>query len=315
MQDNYGRNINYLRLSITDVCNYRCIYCMDSDGIGNQKQGPLLSIEELINIGRTAVDCGIQKIRLTGGEPLVRKDVLKLCEGLGSIAGLAELALTTNGALLPEMAEDLKAVGVDRLNISLDTLNEAKFKRITRAGKLDEVLKGIEQAVKIGFENTKINVVLMAGINDDEIVDFVNLTRNYPLSVRFIELMPIGPGKTLYDTNYISNDVVLDKVPELVAIKQEGVSSLYKLKDSPGTVGLISPISHCFCESCNRIRVTADGRLLPCLHSDLEYSVRGLTQKELKDTFMLAVKNKPVSHHIIENHVSDNSDYMHKIGG
>ena len=315
MQDKYGRNINYLRLSITDLCNYRCIYCMDSDGVKKRDHSDILSIEELINIGEVAVECGINKIRITGGEPLVRGGVLKLLEGLKGINGLDELVITTNGAKLSDMAMDLKAVGVDRLNISLDTLNEEKFKKITRIGSLSEVLNGIEAANKAGFKNTKINVVLMAQINDDEIEDFVNLTRNNPVSVRFIELMPIGPSKEWYDERYVSTDEVIKRVPELIALKKDGVSNVYKLKDAIGTVGLISPISNCFCGQCNRLRITSDGRLRPCLHSDLEYNVRGLSNTELADIFRIAVNNKPNSHHIVEKHTSDSSDYMHKIGG
>lgn len=315
MQDKYGRNINYLRLSITDVCNYRCMYCMDSDSEIKRNHGELLSLKEIINIGKAAVDCGINKIRLTGGEPLLRTDILELCEGLRSIDGLDELAITTNGAMLSEMAYDLKSSGVDRINISLDTLNEDKFKTITRTGSLKEVLNGVEETIKVGFNNTKINVVLMAGINDDEIKDFVNLTKDKPVSVRFIELMPLGPCKAWYEDRFISTETVIKEVPELTATMCDGVSNVYKLGDATGTVGLISPISNCFCERCNRLRVTSDGRLLPCLHSDLEYNIKGLSNRDLVDAFYLAINNKPVSHHIAETHTSDNSDYMNNIGG
>ena len=315
MKDNYGRDINYLRLSITDLCNYRCIYCMDSEGVKKCEHSDILSIEELINISNTAVECGIKKIRLTGGEPLVRKGVLKLCEGIKAIDGLEELVLTTNGSKLSEMARDLKSAGVDRINISLDTLNEDRFRKITRLGCLEDVLKGIEEAVNVGFKDIKINVVLMAGINDDEVEGFIGLTKDAPINVRFIELMPIGPCKEWYDERFISTDIVTEKVSNLVPIKKDGVASVYKLNDSVGTVGLISPITNIFCNECNRLRVTADGRLLPCLHSDLEYKIRGLQDKELKEAFITAIRNKPCSHNIVEKHTSDNSDYMHKIGG
>ena len=315
MKDNYGRDINYLRLSITDLCNYRCIYCMDSEGIKKREHSDILSIEELINISRIAVECGIKKIRLTGGEPLMRKGVLQLCEGLKAINGLEELVLTTNGAKLTEMSKDLKSAGVDRINISLDTLNEDRFKKITRLGDLKDVLNGIEGAVKAGFKDIKINVVLMASINDDEIEDFIKLTKDNPVNVRFIELMPIGPCKDWYNERFISTSIVTEKVPDLEAVKKDGVANLYRLKDSVGTVGLISPITNIFCERCNRLRVTADGRLLPCLHSDLEYKIRGLSNEGIKETFVLAIKNKPCSHSIIEKHASDNHDYMNKIGG
>lgn len=315
MQDNYGRNINYLRLSVTDLCNYRCIYCMDDDGVGKRNHDDILSIGELIDISKAFVSCGIDKIRITGGEPLVRKGVLNLCEGLKVIDGLKELVMTTNGKMLTEMAADLKSVGVDRLNISLDTLNGEKFRKITRIGSIEEVFRGLEASFKAGFDNIKINVVLMAGINDDEIEDFVNFTKDNPVSVRFIELMPIGPCKEWYEERYISTSIVLEKAKDLIPVKKDGVAGIYKLQNATGSVGLISPISNYFCSECNRVRVTADGRLLPCLHSDLEYNLKGLSDIELKKVFMQAVKNKPIGHHIIENRASDNSGYMHKIGG
>lgn len=315
MKDNYGRNINYLRLSITDLCNYRCIYCMDNEGIKKREHNEILTIEELINISRIAVECGINKIRLTGGEPLVRKGVLQLCEGLKAINGLEELVLTTNGAKLSEMAKDLKSVGVDRLNISLDTLNDDKFRKITRIGCLEDVIKGIDEAINVGFKDIKINVVLMAGINDDEISKFIDFMKDNPVNVRFIELMPIGPCKEWYNDRYISTNIVTEKVPDLVPIKKDGVANTFRLKDAMGTVGLISPITNIFCNECNRLRITADGRLLPCLHSSLEYQIKGLSNKDIKEAFYTAIRNKPRSHNIVEKHISDNSDYMHEIGG
>lgn len=315
MQDDYGRNINYLRLSITDACNCRCIYCVDSNKQIKYENSKLLTLEELVNIGKIAIECGINKIRITGGEPLLRQDLLRLCERLKKIKGLEELAITTNGSRLANMAVELKAVGVDRLNISLDTLNADKFKLITKIGDFDTVWSGINSVMKAGFTNTKINVVLMRGINDDEIVDFVNLTKDNPISVRFIELMPIGPCRECHNEYFISSKEVYEKVPELTKLGQDGVSELYKLRGALGTVGLISPISACFCDTCNRLRVTADGRLLPCLHSDLEYNVSGLSDEELTQIFQLAIKNKPKGHYISENHASDNCLYMNKIGG
>lgn len=315
MQDSFNRNIDYLRLSITDSCNYRCIYCMDNDGANKRIQDDILSIEELIDISKAAVLCGIRKIRITGGEPLIRKGVLSLCERIKQINEVEELNITTNGTGLYKMATDLKKAGVDRLNISLDTLNEDRFRNITRIGNLEETLHGIECAIKAGFNKIKINVVLIGGINDDEINDFVELTKENPISVRFIELMPIGPCKKWEKDRFISTNEVLKQVPELLPDGKDGVASIYKIKDYAGSVGLISPISHCFCSECNRLRVTADGRLIPCLHSDIEYSVRGLSIDELKNRFIYAINNKPKEHHIIEKHVSDNNDCMYNIGG
>lgn len=315
MLDSFGRDINYLRLSVTDTCNYRCEYCMDSGTSNGSRHGDALSTREFINICDAAIECGIKKIRITGGEPLTRPGITDLCRGIRSLEGIEELAITTNGALLKEMAYELKTSGVDRINISLDTLNEEKYRKITATGELTEVLQGIDAAFKAGFSNIKVNVVLMGGINDDEIMDFVNLTVDNDISVRFIELMPIGPCVRWEDSRFISTDTVLKVVPKLVPIEKNGVARLYRLENSRGTVGLISPLSNRFCNECNRLRITADGRILPCLHSDIEYSIRNFSRQEIIDTICTAVNNKPRQHYINEKHISDNKDYMHNIGG
>lgn len=315
MLDSYGRNIDYLRLSVTDACNYKCIYCMNSEGISRHNHCNVLSIEELINISKIAVDCGIRKIRITGGEPLLYEGIINLCVGLKSINGLEELSLTTNGSKLFTMSKALKNAGVDRLNISLDTLNEEKFKTITRNGNLKEVLQGLDAAVSHGFTNIKINVVLMKGINDDEIASFCNLTKKYPIQVRFIELMPIGPCKEGYKDKFVSTNAVLEALPELKAENKDGVARMYKLDNALGSVGLISPITNYFCEECNRLRVTSEGQLLPCLHSDLKYDLRGFSNQEIRNTICTAMKNKPKRHNISINNNSDNKSFMNQIGG
>lgn len=341
MQDRYGRKIDYLRLSITDLCNYRCVYCMGSEGVQKKDHSDILSIEELISVGKAAVACGVKKIRITGGEPLVRKGLISLCKELKAIPGLEELALTTNGAMLKEMAHDLKEAGVDRINISLDTLKEKRFSEITRIGKLSDVLSGIDAAKDAGFSEIKINVVLLGGVNEDEIEDFAAFAKDHSVQVRFIELMPIGPCKNWDKGRFVSADVVLEKAPGLVFRGKEGVARIYDFDDleckeskndksegrsedrsegrskekSKGSIGLISPLSQCFCSECNRIRVTADGRLLPCLHRDLEYKLKGLSEDEMKKTMEAAIANKPDGHKMGDTHRSDNPDYMHQIGG
>jgi len=314
MYDLTGRKIDYLRLSVTDLCNYRCIYCMGPDGVCKRSHREILSIEELAEIGRAAVACGVRKIRLTGGEPLVRRGILDLCRMLRKLDGLEELTLTTNGAALPQMARELKDAGVDRLNISLDTLDEAMFRTITRQGELHQVLDGLAAAEEAGFAHTKINTVLLGGINDGEIRRLAELTRDRDHSVRFIELMPLGVCADWPKERFLGADAVLRAVPELEPLGSDGVAELYRVPGWTGTVGLIRPVSHCFCGRCNRIRVTADGRLKPCLHSDMEIPLRGLRGEELEQTIREAAAVKPEGHHLADHH-SDSRRNMNEIGG
>ena len=315
MQDTLGRTIDYLRLSVTDLCNYRCQYCMGCEGVPKRSHQDILSIEELAQIGEAAIRCGVKKIRLTGGEPLVRRGILELCRQLRKIEGLKELTMTTNGAALPQMAAQLKDAGVDRLNVSLDTLRPERFRAITRCGELDDVLRGLQAAEKAGFTDTKLNVVLLGGINDDEIADFAALTGERPYCVRFIELMPMGVCADWPQERFLSADAVLQAVPELEFAGQSGVSEVYRLPNGKGSVGLIRPMSHTFCGLCNRIRVTADGKLKPCLHSLDEYDLRGLQGKALEAAIRRAVEKKPLEHHLLKQHRSDTERQMHEIGG
>ena len=289
MRDTSGRRIDYLRLSVTDLCSYRCQYCMGCEGVPKRGHHEILSIEELAQIGQAAIRCGVKKIRLTGGEPLVRRGILELCRQLRKIDGLEELTMTTNGAALPQMAAQLRAAGVDRLNVSLDTLRPERFREITRCGELEDVLRGLQAADKAGFTDTKLNVVLLGGMNDDEIADFAALTRDRPYCVRFIELMPMGVCADWPKERFLSADAVLQAVPELEFSGQSGVSEVYRLPNAKGSVGLIRPMSHTFCGSCNRIRVTADGKLKPCLHSRQEYNLRGLSGADLEAAIRRAV--------------------------
>lgn len=314
MQDGCGRTIDYLRLSVTDLCNYRCRYCMPPEGVVKRNHGDMLSLEELAEIAEAAVRVGVKKIRLTGGEPLVRRGIVELCRRLRAIPRLEELCLTTNGALLPQLAAPLREAGVDRLNISLDTLQPDRFAEMTRLGRLSDTLAGIEAAEAAGFHNLKLDTVLIGGFNDDEIEDFVNLTREHPWEVRFIELMPMAPCAEWDKGCFLPDDTVLQKIPALQQIEPCGVARRYRLPGAAGTVGLISPVHHDFCAQCRRIRVTADGKLKGCLHSAEELPLRGLHGPELKDAIRQGILHKPERHHLAERR-SDTPRNMNQIGG
>lgn len=314
MTDSYGRTVDYLRLSVTDLCNYRCRYCMPAEGVEKRQHHEILTVEECIEIGRAAVDCGIRKIRLTGGEPLVRRGILEICRGLREIPGLKELCLTTNGSLLSRMAEPLRQAGVDRLNISLDTLRPDRFSAMTRLGSLSEALEGIAAAESAGFQNLKLDSVLIGGFNDDEIGDFAALTMDHPWEVRFIELMPIGPCAGWDAACFLPSDAVTERLPSLLPIEAKGVARRFHLPGAKGTIGLISPISHDFCSQCSRIRITADGKLKSCLHSRTELRLKGLHGDALNDAIRQGILQKPSRHHLAERS-SDTRRTMNQIGG
>lgn len=314
MRDDFGRSIDYLRLSVTDKCNLRCQYCMPEAGVPSRDHGSILRVEECVAIAEAAVRLGVSKIRITGGEPLVRRGILEICRGVGAIPGLKELCLTTNGLLLERYAESLREAGVNRLNISLDTLNEEKYRRITRWGELRDAQKGLQAAEAAGFENIKINTVLMGGINDDEIPALVALTRDKPCEVRFIELMPIGECASWEPARFIPAEAVLRACPGLIPCPARGVAERYQMPGFRGTVGLIRPMSHRFCGDCNRIRVTADGMLKPCLHSSEEVPLRGLSEDALLAAVKAGIGKKPMRHHMAERG-SDTGRTMNQIGG
>ncbi len=314
MKDTFNRKIDYLRLSVTDRCNMRCIYCMPADGVKKLSHADVLSVEETIETVKAATKCGITKVRLTGGEPLIHKGIIKICKGISAIPEVKELCLTTNGVLLKTMASDLKNAGVDRLNISIDTLQSEKYKKITRIGTIEKALEGIDAAEKAGFENIKLNVVLMGGINDDEIVDFVNLTRSKPWEIRFIELMQMGECFNWNKSCFISSDEILKRCPKLREIEASGVAKRYKIDGALGTVGIISPVSHSFCTECNRIRVTADGRLKPCLHSNIEIRIKGLHGSDLENAIISGINKKPMEHTLSQAGSCSHRN-MHQIGG
>ena len=312
MEDTFGRKVDYLRLSVTDLCNYRCRYCMPAEGVCKRGHGEILSVEECVEIVQAAAKCGVSKVRLTGGEPLVRRGILDICRGIAAIPEIEELCLTTNGSLLPELAAPLRQAGADRLNISLDTLRPQRFTHMTRVGRLEDVLRGMDAAREAGFLHTKLNVVLMKGFNDDEIPDFVDIARRFPVEVRFIELMPIGEGDS---EQFLPGEAVLTACPDLRPIEDSGVAQRYRPSVGQGLVGLIQPMSHRFCGGCNRIRVTADGKLKPCLHDCQELPLRGLHGEELLRAVQRGIAVKPERHYMAETGHSESGRNMNQIGG
>ena len=316
MIDSFGRNITYLRLSVTDLCDLRCRYCMPKEGVPKKPHGEILTFEELVEITEAAVELGVTKVRITGGEPLVRRGIVDLCARIRQIPGLRELALTTNGMMLGSLAKPLKDAGVDRVNISLDTLDPDKFRQMTRFGDLRRVLEGLRAAMEAGLAPVKINTVLIGGFNDDEIASFVEMTRENAIQVRFIELMPVGPAAAFPAESFISCDEVLKKVSRLRPAGTSGVSRVYRLPGAAGTVGLITPVSHEFCSGCDRVRVTSDGKLKPCLHSGEEIPLKGLHGAELKEMISYGIGKKPASHDILSPGVRSAGDRtMNAIGG
>lgn len=318
MKDQFGRKINYLRISVTDLCNLRCIYCMPKEGIPKIQHEDILSVEEIEEIVKVFVKLGVNKIRLTGGEPLVRKGILDIVERIGKLEGIRDFAMTTNGLLLKEYAKDLKALGLKRVNISLDTLDDKKYSSITRIGSFQRIMKGIEAAKEVGLTPIKINTVLVGGFNDDEIEDLVRLTEKEEIDVRFIELMPIGEAIKLKADHFLSNEIVLQRVPNLIKIDGEDPSSpavYYKLPNGKGKIGLINPVSCKFCKNCNRVRLTSQGKLKLCLHSDVEIDLREALRRgqAIEKIIMDAISKKPESHKLEDGvYVSKK---MYQIGG
>ncbi len=297
MIDSYSRSITYLRLSVTELCNLRCRYCMPEEGICKKPHEEMLTEDEMIQAVRAAAALGIRKLRITGGEPLVKKNIVSICQRASKVEGIDEVDITTNATLLPELAKPLKTAGVKRLNISLDTLDAGKYAYISRRGSLEDAFNGIRAAFDAGFEKIKLNTVLIGGFNDGEIPALVELTRRYPLDLRFIELMPMYDSGDFGPEAFIPYTVVLDKLPELTPDAPDGgVAKLYRLPGAKGDIGLISPVSAHFCAECNRIRLTADGRLKPCLHSNTEYPIKGLDYEGMLSQFKIAIMAKPSWH-------------------
>ena len=316
MKDPFGRDITYLRLSVTELCDLRCRYCMPAAGVPKRRHEDMLTEEETVLAVSVAAELGVRKVRLTGGEPLVKRNILSLAERVAAVPGVKELCLTTNGVHLPALAGPLRAAGVKRVNVSLDTLDAAKYAHITRVGRLKDALAGLDAALNAGFERVKINAVLIGGFNDDEIPALADLTRRYPLDVRFIELMPMGAGD-FEKSAYVSGDLVLEKLPELQKEAEDGaVAALYRLPGAQGQVGIIRPLSCQFCDRCDRIRLTADGRIKPCLHQRAEYPLKGLSRDGMKAQFLAAIANKPPCHGELSYAAPSQAHRpMHRIGG
>ena len=305
--DKFNRVVDYVRISVTDRCDFRCVYCMD-DEMKFVPRAQLLTLEEISKIAQAFTELGVKKIRITGGEPLVRRNVIKLFQDIGELPNLHELVLTTNGSQLTKMAQDLKDAGVKRINISLDSLDADKFKRITRVGELDNVLAGIDTALATGFEKIKINTVILKNRNDDEIIDLVRYASDRGMDISFIEEMPLGVigdhdrAEAYYSSDDIKKDI--EQVFELVPTTEttNGPSKYFKLPETGTRVGFISPHSHNFCDDCNRVRLTCEGRLLLCLgqeHSvDLRKTLRAYPEdkEKLKQAIRDSMLIKPKGH-------------------
>ena len=317
MIDKLGRNITYLRISVTDKCNLRCRYCMPEEGVCKKGHADMLTEDEFITAVEAAASLGITKLRITGGEPLVKKNIVSICRRAAAVEGIKEVCLTTNGVLLPQLAKPLKEAGVKRLNLSLDTLDPQKYAYITRIGKMETFKTGLDAAFEAGFEKIKINAVLIGGFNDDEIVPMAELTKQYPLDMRFIELMPMYDSGDFGMAAYLPYSRVLEKLPEAMPVAQDGgVAKLYRLPGALGNIGLISPVSAHFCGECNRLRLTADGKLKPCLHAADEYSIKGLDFDGVKAVMEQAIWNKPAWHGDLDAlHRSQAGRNMNEIGG
>ncbi|MBW2515130.1 MAG: GTP 3',8-cyclase MoaA [Deltaproteobacteria bacterium] len=325
--DGCGRKIDYLRISITDQCNLRCGYCMPMRSRRHHvNKADILTFEELVRLGSAAVTAGIKKIRITGGEPLVRNSIVQLCRMLAKIDGLEELTLTTNGVRLKQLAQPLKDAGVQRVNISLDTLIREKFKKITGKDRLLQVLTGIREAEKIGLAPIKINTVVMRGINDDEVPDLAGLSVKNPYQVRFIEMMPIDKNsRFIFKQMYISTQDIIKKIPDINQAhivfpqKRSGPAKLFALPGAKGCIGFISAVSQHFCRNCNRLRLTANGKLRTCLFAKDETDFKSALQKgagkvDLIELFRKSILNKPQQH---EESASDLLEHlsMYAIGG
>ncbi|MEE2905986.1 MAG: GTP 3',8-cyclase MoaA [Gemmatimonadota bacterium] len=309
MIDQFGRSVEYLRVSITDKCNLRCVYCMPLEGLPWLQRDELLSYEEIEQIVRVMAPMGLERLRITGGEPLVRRDVPELVRLLAAVPGIRDLSLSTNAVLLAEQADALKAAGISRLNVSLDSLQEDRVDRIARRpGSYPRIMEGLAAAEEVGFSPIKINVVLIKGENDDEIQDFAEITRKHPWHVRFIEMMPTGANLDLSAQQFISCTEVLHRVREIDKLEPvpgpfgNGPAEYYQFPGAPGTIGVITPMSHNYCDRCNRMRLTADGQLRPCLFGDLQTNLRDPLRAgedlalHIRDTLEV----KPERHYLIQ---------------
>jgi len=325
MIDKHSRKINYLRVSVTDLCNLRCVYCMPAGGSELSDRDEILSFEEILKIIKHGVSLGLNKIRLTGGEPLVRRDITSFIKQISDIEGINDIALTTNGINLKEHADTLKKSGLSRLNISLDTMRADRFSDITRGGNIQDVFDGVEEVLKVGFTGTKMNTVIMRGQNDDEILDFVRYILERNIELRFIELMASGWKNMVDADRYIPSSEIMEKIQEigeLVPVNERaggGPATIYRMKGSLGSIGFISAVSKPFCSTCNRLRLTSDGKLRSCLLSGGEVDIKNILRsssfseeelaEKLTESFIKATTMKPIVHS------GENKAVMNQIGG
>jgi GTP 3',8-cyclase len=312
LKDQFGRGIEYLRISVTDRCNFRCVYCMPLEGLPWLPKQEILRYEEITEIVRQLAPLGLRRLRLTGGEPTIRPQLEALVRMLRDIPGIEDIALSTNGVRLPEMAASLAAAGLDRVNLSADSLRPDRVRAIARRDLGFDLVRAARAATEAGLSPVKINVVVMRGTNDDEIVDFAALTRDHPWHVRFIELMPVGDLRELTWDHVVPTAEVLDRIAALGALADDagpargnGPARYYRLPDAAGTIGVITPMTHTYCESCNRVRLTADGRLRTCLFGDHEVLLRDAVRggEPLEPLFRRALAEKPKEHQLLQMQV------------
>lgn len=330
MLDSYNRDINYLRISVTDRCNLRCTYCRPIEGVSLKGHDDILRYEEILRVVSRAVTLGFVKVRLTGGEPLVRRGFVEFAVDLKKIKGLEDISLTTNGILLAKYAEGIFNAGITRINISLDSLDRGKYAQITRGGNLDDVFHGIAAAEKVGFSPIKINTVIVRGFNDNEVLDFARLARGKPFQIRFIEVMPVSQVNTGHPEDFLPNHQLLETISRHFRLtplkgkkhKSDGPARIYKLQNGLGEIGFIDPVSDHFCETCNRLRLMADGKLRACLLKDEEVDLKAALRQncsdgELDELIRRAVRLKPEKHDLdcTDRHLKKCHRDMSDIGG
>lgn len=326
--DRFGRTIDYLRISLIDHCNLRCVYCMPLQGLKFTRPDELLSAAEIERVARAALQAGFRKFRLTGGEPTLRPDLEEIVRRLAALPGVSDLAMTTNAILLPRLAPRLAQAGLKRVNVHLDTLHPGRLQRLMRFGTVDEIWAGLQAAEAAGLTPIKVNVVVVRGYNDEDVVDLARLTWEHPWQVRFIELMPLGGGEEarVALSQYVSNDWVKARLEEafgplepLPAAHASDEAVLYRFPGAPGTIGMISPVSQPYCHTCNRMRLTADGKLHLCLLHDDELDLRsllrnGASEEQLAELLLAAVRAKPTGHALSQG-VAPEERSMYQIGG
>ena len=309
MRDQFGRRVEYVRVSVTDKCNLRCVYCMPLDGLEWLKRESLLSYEEIASVLRTMAGMGLEKVRITGGEPLVRKDLPRLVSLVAEIPGIVDISLSTNAVLLGDQAQALRDAGISRVNVSLDSLQEERVDAIARRpGSFGRIMEGLDAAEAVGFDPIKINVVLIGGQNDDEIEDFALITRDRPWHIRFIELMPTGSNLDLSADNFVSCQEALARIRRMGSIEPvdgpagNGPATYFRFPGAAGTVGVITPMSHNYCDRCNRMRLTADGQLRPCLFGSIQTNLRDPLRAgaDLVPLIEETLRIKPERHYLIQ---------------